>query len=283
MVLRYRRRGGRAGGDVAENPKYFPLFFFGAVRERISLSQKYRCTYTTYEGFVLLIKLLSPTMAEDHQHHIEGTKTIDPSVLLPFNTRSPAPQPDRYTTKALLNSLLQKSLRPEPCDVFGSGPLLLSDIPSVIRNNNERGVVMGIDEAGRGPVLGPMTYAAAFWNPVSADSIPQDFNDSKQLTPEKRASLFEQILFSESIGFVLRVLHASEISRNMLRRAPYNLNAMSHDAAIEMIWAVLNAGVRIDTWYVFGCYLWFNLGDHFYADAQPRYLYTIHRNSCQLH
>jgi ribonuclease H2 subunit A len=146
-------------------------------------------------------------------------------------------------------------MRPEPCDVFGSGPLLISDIPLVIRNNNDKGVIMGIDEAGRGPVLGPMTYAAAFWNPDDAESVPRGFNDSKQLTPEKRASLFEQILSSESIGFVLRVLHASEISRNMLRRAPYNLNAMSHDAAIEMIWAVLNAGVRIDTWYVcLGCF-----------------------------
>ncbi len=76
------------------------------------------------------------------------------------------------------------------------------------------------------------------------------FNDSKQLSAEKRAALFKDIQSSESIGFVLRVLHASEISRNMLRKAPYNLNAMSHDAAIEMIWAVLDAGVKIDTWYV---------------------------------
>lgn len=36
----------------------------------------------------------------------------------------------------------------------------------------------------------------------------------------------------------------------MLRRVPYNLNAMSHDAAMEMIWAVLDAGMKIDTWYV---------------------------------
>lgn len=108
---------------------------------------------------------------------------------------------------------------------------------------------MGIDEAGRGPVLGPMTYAAAFWDPNDGTSvIPPGLNDSKQLTPEKRASLFQEIRSSNSIGFVLRILHASEISRNMLRKVPYNLNAMSHDAAIEMIWAVLNAGVKIDTW-----------------------------------
>ena len=94
-----------------------------------------------------------------------------------------------------------------------------------------------------------MTYGCAFWHPSSSD-IPSDFNDSKQLSAEKRASLFSQIRRSTNIGFVLRVLHASEISRNMLRRSPYNLNAMSHDAAMEMIRAVLDAGVRIDTAYV---------------------------------
>jgi ribonuclease HII len=91
-----------------------------------------------------------------------------------------------------------------------------------------------------------MTYAAAYWSPTATD-IPEGFNDSKQLSAEKRASLFDEIKRSESIGFVLRVLHASEISRNMLRSEPYNLNAMSHDAAMEMIWAVLDSGVKIET------------------------------------
>ncbi|KAL7528632.1 hypothetical protein ACHAXR_004397 [Thalassiosira sp. AJA248-18] len=179
----------------------------------------------------------------------EAMPSFEPSAILPFNNQSPAPQPDRPTTNAALDALLHNSLRPTPCDVHGPGPLLLSDIPTGIRKNNDRGVILGIDEAGRGPVLGPMTYAAAFWDP-NADNIPSDFNDSKQLSAEKRGSLFKKIKSSESIGFVLRVLHASEISRNMLRRMPYNLNAMSHDAAMEMIWAVLDAGVKIDTAYI---------------------------------
>ena len=109
---------------------------------------------------------------------------------------------------------------------------------------------MGIDEAGRGPALGPMPYGAAFWPPSRQTTIPADFNDSKQLSSETRQSLFQQIQSHPDIGFVLRVIHASEISRNMLRPTPYNLNAMSHDCAMEMIWAVLRAGVKIDTCYI---------------------------------
>ncbi len=110
---------------------------------------------------------------------------------------------------------------------------------------------MGIDEAGRGPALGPMTYGAAYWHPTkSKTTIPSDFNDSKQLTVDKRQLLFEKIQSHDDIGFVLRVIHASEVSRNMMRKTPYNLNAMSHDCAMEMIWAVLHAGIDIDTCYV---------------------------------
>ena len=65
-----------------------------------------------------------------------------------------------------------------------------------------------------------------------------------------RNKLFDEIQSNHNIGFVLRVLHASEISRNMLRAKPYNLNAMSHDSAIQMIHAVLDSGVRINTCFV---------------------------------
>lgn len=171
--------------------------------------------------------------------------SFNPSSLLPNGHNSPSPLPNRSITNAALSALLDSSLRPTPCNVHGPGPLLVSNIPAS-SINNERGVILGIDEAGRGPVLGPMTYAAAYWSPTATD-IPEGFNDSKQLSAEKRASLFDEIKRSESIGFVLRVLHASEISRNMLRSEPYNLNAMSHDAAMEMIWAVLDSGVKIET------------------------------------
>ena len=201
----------------------------------------------------------------DQQEPNADAAMFDPASLLRTATKSSTPQPNRDATKSALYALLSETLRPTPCNVYGPGPLLVSDIPksslpptSPAENNNNNnnngggGVIMGIDEAGRGPALGPMTYAAAYWHPtnVPTTSIPSDFNDSKQLSSDKRKSLFTQIQNHTHIGFVLRILHASEISRNMLRPSPYNLNAMSHDAAISMIYAVLNSGVQIDTCYI---------------------------------
>lgn len=167
---------------------------------------------------------------------------------LSSNTSSSvAPQANRPDTVAVMDLLLNHG-RTSQSNVFGRGPMLLSDIP---KNAKKEGVIMGIDEAGRGPVLGPMTYGAAFWAPSDQAAIPAGYSDSKALTAQVRSQLFSKTLETPEIGFVLRVLHASEISRNMLRSPePYNLNQMSHDAAMDMIRAVLDAGVKIQTCYV---------------------------------
>jgi ribonuclease H2 subunit A len=167
--------------------------------------------------------------------------------LLEKMITSNKPQTSREDTVKLMKAMIDDGLRPATSEVHGPGPLLFSDIPANARTS---GVIMGIDEAGRGPVLGPMTYGAAFWSPDDDSLIPKGFNDSKVLTGDTRSALFDKTLKTPQIGFLLRILHASEISRNMLRTEPYNLNAMSHDAAIEMIRAVLDAGVKIDTCYI---------------------------------
>lgn len=152
--------------------------------------------------------------------------------------------------KALMGESAEEShvQRPSLANVYGEGPTLLSDIPSACRSE---GVCLGIDEAGRGSVLGPMVYGAAYWNTSDLQKIPKDFNDSKQLSDETRTKLLNKILHDvPEIGFAVRVLHASEISRNMLRKEPYNLNAMSHDSAIGIIRKLIKAGVKITTCYI---------------------------------
>lgn len=75
-------------------------------------------------------------------------------------------------------------------------------------------IVIGIDEAGRGPVLGPLVYAAAFW-PLSEDEEIQKmgFNDSKQLKESDRDKFFTSIQGHKSIGWVIEEISAADISR----------------------------------------------------------------------
>lgn len=165
------------------------------------------------------------------------------------------PMKDRDATKAAVEALCTDP-RPAIANVYGNGPLLLSDIPASCSSSTAE-VVLGIDEAGRGSVLGPMTYGAAYWSAEveqqkqQKNSIPKDFNDSKQLAEKDRDRLFQAILKNPNIGFVLRSLLPSEISRNMLReKYPYNLNEMSHDTAITMIRKVLDQGVPVKRAYI---------------------------------
>jgi ribonuclease H len=162
---------------------------------------------------------------------------------------SGSPLPDRSTTQRVVATLhSDQSIRPPVSNVFGDGPLLLSDVPASCLQD---GVVVGIDEAGRGSVLGPMIYGVAYWHPSQTATIPSDFADSKQLTDEIRTKLFAKLLHeTPTLGFGIRIIHAHEISRNMTRSPPYNLNQMSHDAASKMIAQLLEAGVGVRTCYV---------------------------------
>ena len=54
----------------------------------------------------------------------------------------------------------------------------------------EHGVLCGVDEAGRGPLCGPVCCAAVILNP---DDPIAGVNDSKKLTEKRREALFEEI------------------------------------------------------------------------------------------
>ncbi len=56
-------------------------------------------------------------------------------------------------------------------------------------------MICGVDEAGKGPVLGPMVTAGVLVSDQSELSA-LGIKDSKQLTPKKRESLFEEITSS---------------------------------------------------------------------------------------
>ena len=75
-----------------------------------------------------------------------------------------------------------------------------------------KGPVIGIDEAGRGPWAGPVT-AAAFWlNPDCFGQLPSDLNDSKKLSPVKRAAIYTALTMGEHAFSVVSIA-ASKIDQ----------------------------------------------------------------------
>lgn len=76
--------------------------------------------------------------------------------------------------------------------------------------------IAGVDEAGRGPLAGPVTAAAVI---LDSSRTPAGLNDSKKLGQRQRAMLFEAILASAQVS----VAHVSveEIDRLNILRASH--------------------------------------------------------------
>ncbi len=77
------------------------------------------------------------------------------------------------------------------------------------KNSEGYKYVCGIDEAGRGPLCGPVVAAACIL-PLNVD-IP-GLNDSKKLSPKKRLELFEQIK-EKAIAFSIGYGDVKEIDK----------------------------------------------------------------------
>ena len=80
----------------------------------------------------------------------------------------------------------------------------------------KRGVwpVAGCDEAGRGPLAGPVVAAAVILDP---DRIPRGIDDSKRLTAEEREKLFDKICATAQVS--VAVASRSRIDRDNILRA----------------------------------------------------------------
>ncbi|KAG5638774.1 hypothetical protein H0H81_010195 [Sphagnurus paluster] len=112
--------------------------------------------------------------------------------------------------------------------------------------------ILGVDEAGRGPVLGPLVYGIAYCPVAYKEKLEQlGFADSKTLTSEIRSSLLGTLDSDpENLAWSVRVISPHAISSGMLRRPPINLNVQSQDATILLIREVLAAGIQLSEVYV---------------------------------
>lgn len=73
--------------------------------------------------------------------------------------------------------------------------------------SNSIKVIVGIDEAGRGPLAGPVVAAACCF---PADYTNEEINDSKKLTEAKREALYDEII-KHALGYGIASMDASLI------------------------------------------------------------------------
>lgn len=77
------------------------------------------------------------------------------------------------------------------------------------------GVIIGVDEAGRGPLAGPVVAAAAVLDPDAG--YQHRIDDSKKLTPLQRSASFFELL--QKIHFGIGIVSQEDIDRMNIRQA----------------------------------------------------------------
>ena len=87
----------------------------------------------------------------------------------------------------------------------------LTELKKIEEDFYSKGVtsIAGIDEAGRGPLAGPVVVACVV---MPRDSMIEGVNDSKKVSEKKREKLYEQIT-KEALGFGVGIISQEEIDR----------------------------------------------------------------------
>jgi ribonuclease HII len=94
--------------------------------------------------------------------------------------------------------------------------------------------ICGIDEAGRGPVIGPMVLAGATYDENTITELETtQITDSKKLSPKKRESLIEYIK-NTSTNYDINIVEPFEID-NALNNPDCNLNKLEAIKTQEII------------------------------------------------
>ncbi len=92
--------------------------------------------------------------------------------------------------------------------------------------------IAGVDEAGRGPLAGPVVTAAVILNP---ESTPVGLDDSKKLSEKKRIALFDEIQ-QHALAFSIVEVSVVDIDHHNILQA----------TLLGMAQAVANLAVRPD-------------------------------------
>lgn len=104
----------------------------------------------------------------------------------------------------------------------------LKDLKKFESNLYDEGnkLICGIDEAGRGPLAGPVAVGAVVMKP---DSMLEWVNDSKKVTERRREILYDRII-EDSLAWSVQLVPETKIDEiNILEATKYGLNLAIKD------------------------------------------------------
>lgn len=104
--------------------------------------------------------------------------------------------------------------------------------------------ICGIDEAGRGPLAGPVVVAAVI---MPRESFIEGVNDSKKVSEKKRETLYEKII-NEAIAWGVGIIEQKEIDEiNILNATKKGLTMAIKELKVKPDRIIVDALDRIDT------------------------------------
>lgn len=131
--------------------------------------------------------------------------------------------------------------------------------------------ILGIDEAGRGPVLGPLVYSI-FICPLEHQGILKELGvagkriaiesdiqffsfytlDSKVLDVAQREKFAKTVSesYSDRLGWSVKIVTPQTISHSMQMVNKYNLNSLSYDTVYSILERIKAQGVQVDHVFV---------------------------------
>ncbi|WP_128904559.1 ribonuclease HII [Halorubrum amylolyticum] len=98
---------------------------------------------------------------------------------------------------------------------------------------------LGVDEAGKGPVLGPMVAAAVLADPAA---LPADAGDSKRIAPSRRESIDAAIRGTDAVGVGVAFVELAEIDR-----PDTDMNTLTVRGQARAVRAALDGDIGVDT------------------------------------
>lgn len=124
--------------------------------------------------------------------------------------------------------------------------LRLQEIKKIEEEIYSKGIeyICGIDEAGRGPLAGPVVVASVI---MPKDSMIEGVNDSKKVSEKKREKLYEEIIQS-AISYNVGIVDQKEIDRvNILNATKAGLTESVRGLKVKPDIILVDALTKIDT------------------------------------